>query len=172
MLKKIGLWLLGVGVIMASGTIYIYNNLLTLESFVQCSLSNLESVLQRRLDLIPNLVNTIKGYTLYESKTLQGVIEARAKALAIKINLESEESVKQFQKAHSELGKGLSRLLAISERYPILKASDLFKDLMVQIEGAENRINIGRQELNASIQKYNISIRKFPHSLINKTLLG
>lgn len=148
-----------------------YNGLISLKQEVEKSWSNVENQYQRRADLIPNLVNTVKGYASHESETLQAVVEARNKATQTQVNVDSngelsEESLKNFQKAQSELSGALSRLIAISEAYPDLKADGLFQDLQAQLEGTENRIVVARNDFNTSAKNYNTQRLKFPTNIV------
>lgn len=145
-----------------------YNKLVTLEEGVTAAWSQVENVYQRRADLIPNLVNTVKGYADFEQSTLTAVIEARAKATSTTIdpsNL-SEASLAQFQEAQQGLGSALSRLMVVVERYPDLKANQNFMDLQSQLEGTENRIAVERRTFNTTAQAYNTNIRRFPNNII------
>ena len=144
------------------------NRFVTLEEGVQGQWANVETVYQRRADLIPNLVNTVKGYAEFEQETLIGVIEARAKATSVTIdptNL-TPESLASFQEAQDGLGGALSRLLVTIERYPDLKANQNFLELQAQLEGTENRISVERRKFNELVRAYNTGIRKFPASVI------
>lgn len=136
---------------------------------VEASLAEVQNQYKRRSDLIPNLVNTVKGYASHEKTTLEGVVEARSKATSINLSAENlnEENLKKFQKAQNELSGALSRLMAISENYPNLKANENFKDLQVQLEGTENRISIARRRYIESIKEFNNLITVFPTSLTN-----
>lgn len=127
---------------------------------------------QRRADLIPNLVETVKGYAKHEKETLTGVIEARAQATQIKIDAKdlNEESMAKFQKAQSQLTGALSRLLLVAEQYPNLKADQNFRDLQVQLEGTENRITIARQRYIESVKTFNNLVSVFPTSLTNSIM--
>jgi LemA protein len=141
-----------------------YNKMVSLEEGVTSQWANVENVYQRRMDLIPNLVNTVKGYANFEQQTLTQVIEARAKATSVTIdptNL-NEANMKQFQQAQGELSGALSRLLVSVERYPDLKANQNFLDLQAQLEGTENRIAVERRKFNEDVLLYNAYIRKFP----------
>lgn len=144
-----------------------YNSLVTKEEGVTAAWSQVENVYQRRADLIPNLVNTVKGYADFEKSTLTGVIEARSKATSVTIdptNL-NEASIQQFQKAQDGLSSALSRLMVVVERYPDLKANQNFMDLQAQLEGTENRIATERRNFNQAAQDYNTQIRRFPSNL-------
>ncbi len=138
--------------------------MVSLDEGVTSQWANVENVYQRRLDLIPNLVETVKGYADFEQQTLTAVIEARAKATQVTINPENlnEQNIKQFQAAQGELSGALSRLLVTVEQYPNLKANQNFLDLQAQLEGTENRIAVERRKFNESVQAYNAYIRKFP----------
>lgn len=145
-----------------------YNTMVSLEEGVTAQWSQVENVYQRRADLIPNLVNTVRGYAEHERETLQGVIEARAKATSVNIdptNLNAQ-SIQQFQEAQSGLSSALSRLMVVVEKYPDLKANQSFLDLQAQLEGTENRIAVERRKFNESAQNYNTTIRKFPKNIM------
>ena len=146
----------------------IYNNMVSQEEGVSTAWANVESQYQRRADLIPNLVNTVKGYAAHESETLQAVVNARTKATSINIDAENmtAEQLQEFQKAQSEVGGALGRLIAISENYPDLKANQNFLELQAQLEGTENRIAVERKNFNEAAKKFNTYIRKFPQSLL------
>ena len=145
-----------------------YNTMIGQEEQVNQQWSQVENVYQRRADLIPNLVNTVKGYADFEQETLTGVIEVRAKATAVTVspqNLDAN-SLQQFQQAQDGLSSALSRLMVVVERYPDLKANQNFLELQAQLEGTENRITVERKKFNESVQGYNTYIRKFPNSII------
>ena len=144
-----------------------YNSMVTMEEGVTAQWSQVENVYQRRPDLIPNLVNTVKGYADFEKETLTQVIEARAKATSVNINPDKldAQSIQNFQNAQSGLSSALSKLMVVVEKYPDLKANQGFLDLQAQLEGTENRITVERQKFNESAQGYNTLIRKFPKSL-------
>ncbi|QKG79480.1 LemA family protein [Tenuifilum thalassicum] len=144
-----------------------YNNMVTKDENVKAQWGNVENVYQRRLDLIPNLVNTVKGYANFEQQTLTQVIEARAKATSVNINPDKldAQSLKQFQSAQGELSSALSRLMVVVERYPDLKANQNFLDLQAQLEGTENRIAVERRKFNEMVKDYNAYIRKFPKNI-------
>jgi LemA protein len=132
------------------------------------ALANVQSAYQRRADLIPNLVETVKGYAAHEQGTFEAVVNARAKATQITLdptNL-TPEKLQEFQKAQGELGSALGRLIAVQENYPDLKANENFKDLQAQLEGTENRINEARNKFNAVVQDYNVVIRSFPKNIL------
>ncbi|MBR1427450.1 MAG: LemA family protein [Prevotella sp.] len=144
-----------------------YNGMVSDQESATTALANVQSAYQRRADLIPNLVETVKGYAKHEEETFKGVVEARAKATQITLdptNL-TPEKLQEFQKAQGELGSALGKLIAVQENYPELKANENFKDLQVQLEGTENRINEARNKYNQVVQTYNTSIRSFPKNL-------
>ena len=145
-----------------------YNSMVTMEENVTAQWAQVENVYQRRADLIPNLVNTVKGYADFEKETLQGVIEARSKATSVTIdptNLNAE-SFQQFQAAQDGLSSALSRLMVVVERYPDLKANQNFMDLQTQLERTENRIAVERRNFNTAAQGFNTYIRQFPKNLL------
>jgi len=144
-----------------------YNNMVSMEEGVTAQWSQVENVYQRRSDLIPNLVNTVKGYADFEKETLTQVIEARAKATAVNINPDKldAQSLQNFQNAQSGLSSALSKLMVVVEKYPDLKANQGFLDLQAQLEGTENRITVERMKFNESAQLYNTFIRKFPKNI-------
>ena len=151
-----------------------YNSLQVKEEAVFKAWSDVESTLQRRADLIPNLVETVKGYAKHEQETLQAVVNARSKAGSTQISakdLSNPAAMQQMQAAQGQLSSALSKLLVVVERYPDLKANQNFLDLQNQLEGTENRINVARQRYNAVASDFNASIRMFPASLTNKFLL-
>lgn len=151
-----------------------YNEMQTNDEAVKAAWGNVEATLQRRLDLIPNLVETVKGYASHEKDTLTAVTEARAKATQIKLTPETladPKAMAAFQQAQGQMQSALSRLLAVAENYPQLKADQNFRDLQHQLEGTENRINVARQRYNEAVQVYNSSIRTFPNSMTNSMLL-
>ena len=151
-----------------------YNTMQKNEEEVFNAWGNVESSLQRRADLIPNLVEVVKGYAAHERETLEAVINARAKATSVNVtasDLGNAQAMQQLQSAQGELSSALARLMVVVERYPDLKANQNFRDLQNQLEGTENRINVARQRYNQAVQKFNFSIRKFPNSLTNSLLL-
>jgi len=145
-----------------------YNNMVTKSESVDAQWSQVENVYQRRADLIPNLVNTVKGYATHEKETLEGVVEARAKATSVNINASNlnPQSLQAFQKAQDGLSGALSKLMVVVERYPDLKANQNFLDLQAQLEGTENRIAVERRKFNERVRDYNIFIKKFPNNLL------
>ena len=151
-------------VLMVTG---IYNNLVGLEEGVNSAWSQVENVYQRRADLIPNLVATVRGARDFERETLEAVVEARAKVGQMSFNqVPSPDQLQQFQAAQDGLSSALSRLLVVVERYPELKATEAFRDLQAQLEGTENRIAVERMRFNEAARAYNTAIRRFPASLV------
>lgn len=145
-----------------------FNNFVSLEEGIEGQWANVENVYQRRADLIPNLVNTVKGYAEFEQETLTQVIEARAQATSVTIDPSNitPEALASFQQAQDGLSSALSRLLVTIERYPDLKANQNFLDLQVQLESTENRIAVERRKFNEVTRGFNTSIRKFPASIV------
>ena len=145
-----------------------YNSMVGVQETATTALANVQSTYQRRADLIPNLVETVKGYASHEKETLEGVVSARSKATQMTLDPENmtPEKLQEFQKAQGELGAALGRLIAITENYPDLKANENFRDLQVQLEGTENRINEARNKYNAAVQNYNVVIRSFPKNIL------
>jgi len=145
-----------------------YNGLVAGEEKVEAAWAQVENVYQRRADLIPNLVATVKGYAAHESETLQAVIDARAKATGVTLDASnlSEEALAKYQSAQGELSQALGRLIAVSEAYPDLKANENFKELQAQLEGTENRISTERMKFNDTAKSYNTAMRSFPTNII------
>ncbi len=145
-----------------------YNTMVSLDEQVSSSWAQVENVYQRRADLIPNLVATVKGYAKHEQEVLTAVTEARAKATQMTIDPKqlTEENLQKFQSVQSNVGNALSRLLVSVERYPELKANENFRDLQAQIEGTENRIAVERNKFNEAVKAYNAYIRSFPQNII------
>lgn len=145
-----------------------YNTMVTQDEGVKTAWSQVENQYQRRMDLIPNLVNTVKGYATHEKETLEGVVSARAEATKTTIDPSNlnEESMKKFQAAQGELSSALSRLMLVIERYPDLKANQNFSELQAQLEGTENRISVERKRFNETAQSYNTYIRSFPTNIL------
>jgi len=151
-----------------------YNVMQANEEAVMKTWGDIESQLQRRSDLIPNLVEVVKGYAKHEKETLTAVIEARARATSIQATpqmLADPQAMQKFARAQGELGTALSRLMVVIERYPDLKANENFRDLQHQLEGTENRLSVARQRYNAAVETFNYSIRSFPNSLTNSIIL-
>lgn len=145
-----------------------YNGMVTAEEGVQSAWSQVENVYQRRMDLIHNLVNTVKGYASHEAETLEGIVNARSKATQVTVDPENltPEQLQKFNEAQGELSGALGKLLAITEAYPDLKANQNFLELQAQLEGTENRIATERKKFNESAMGYNTLIRRFPNSII------
>ncbi len=157
----------GVVILLFSWGTGINNNLVTKEETVNQAWANVQNVYQRRLDLIPNLVNTVKGVAKFEQQTLTAVIEARAKASSVQINPKNldEGSIQKFQEAQNGVSSSLGRLMVVVEKYPELKATQNFSELQAQLEGTENRITVERMKFNESAQSYNTYLRSFPNSM-------
>lgn len=145
-----------------------YNGLVTKEEGLDSAWSNVETQYQRRADLIPNLVNTVKGYAAHESQTLESVTEARTKATSINLTLDelTPETLAAYQQAQNDVRSALGRLIAVAEQYPDLKANQNFIELQAQLEGTENRISVARKAFNEEAQRYNTAVRRFPGNLI------
>jgi LemA protein len=167
-LSKNTMIILAVVAVIVLWGISAYNGMVNVEEQATTEWAKVQSAYQRRADLIPNLVNVVKGYASHEKETLEGVVNARAKATSINVDAGdlSPEKLQEFQKAQGELSQALGRLIAVSEAYPDLKANENFKELQVQLEGTENRINEARNSFNTAVQTYNVRIRKFPNSLL------
>jgi len=144
-----------------------YNGLVTQDENVKKAWNNVQSDYQRRSDLIPNLVNTVKGAANFEQQTLVQLMEARAKATSVNVNADdlTPEKLAQFQAAQTQISSGIGRLLAVVENYPDLKANQNFRDLQAQLEGTENRIKVARNDFNAAVQDYNVKVRRFPMNI-------
>lgn len=156
---------LAVVVVWGVGT---YNGLVTSSEKVESAWSQVENQYQRRLDLIPNLVNTVKGYAAHEQQTFEAVVAARAEATQVVVSAEglTKENLAAYQKAQNEVGSALGRLMAIGEAYPELKASNNFMELQAQLEGTENRIAVARKDFNEAVRAYNVKTKRFPASLV------
>lgn len=155
-------------VLVALWGILSYNGLVGMDEKVSNQWANVETQYQRRSDLIPNLVNTVKGYAKHESQTLEAVMAARSQATQVKIDPSNctPQQLAAYQKAQGDVTTALGKLLAITENYPDLKATDNFKMLQEQLEGTENRINVARKDFNDSAKEYNTSLRRFPRNII------
>ncbi len=169
-MKKSYIWI-GIAIlviIVLAGSCSTYNSMVTMEEGINKSWSNVENQYQRRSDLIPNLVNTVKGYAKHEQNTLQSVIAARAKATQISVDPENltPEKLQEYQKAQGDVTTALGKLLAITENYPDLKANQNFLELQAQLEGTENRISVERTRFNEETRTYNSTIRRFPKNII------
>lgn len=167
-MKKSTIGIIAAVAIIAMWATGAYNSMVQEQEKATTAFANVQSTYQRRADLIPNLVEVVKGYATHEKETLEGVIAARSKATQITVDPENltPEKLKEYQKAQGELGSALGKLIAIQENYPDLKANENFRDLQDQLEGTENRINEARNKFNEVVQNYNITIRKFPKSLL------
>ena len=144
-----------------------YNSMVKLDEDVKTKWNQVETQYQRRSDLIPNLVSTVKGAAKFEQSTLTAVVEARSKASQIKVNADdlSPENIEKFQAAQGQVGQALSRLMVLTENYPELKATQQFSELSAQLESTENRIGVARKDFNESVQTYNTKVRSFPNNL-------
>lgn len=168
-MKNKSLWIiLGIVAVVLIWGVTTYNGLVSKDEKVASAWANVETVYQRRADLIPNLVNTVKGYAAHESKTLAEVTEARAKSTAISIDpsTATPAEMEAWMEAQGEVSSALGRLIAISENYPELKANQNFLELQKQLEGTENRISTERRKYNEEVRGYNAKIRRFPTNLI------
>ena len=169
-MKKFIPWIVVLAVVALIGVWFVgdYNEMVTKEESVETVWGDVQTYYQRRADLIPNLVNTVKGYAGHENATLQGVVEARAKATQITIDPTNAtpEQLAAYQSAQGELSQALGRLMAISEAYPDLKANENFRDLQAQLEGTENRIATARQNYNEAVKDFNTYIRRFPRNIV------
>jgi len=167
-LSKSTIGIIAAVVIICIWTASAYNSMVSEQEKATTALANVQSAYQRRADLIPNLVEVVKGYASHEKETLEGVVAARSKATQVTLDPTNmtPEKMKEFQQAQGELGAALGRLIAIQENYPDLKANENFRDLQAQLEGTENRINEARNKFNGVVQQYIIVIRKFPKNLL------
>ena len=167
--KNLG-WIIPVGiiVILVMWAIGGYNGMVKMDEQVQNKWANVETQYQRRADLIPNLVSTVKGYAKHEQQTLEDVVKARSEATQVKVDAENltPEKLAAFQKAQSGVSSALGRLLAVAENYPDLKANQNFLELQSQLEGTENRITVARKDFNDAAKSYNQSIRQFPKNIL------
>ena len=167
-MKKSTIIIIAVVAVLAIWGVTSYNGLVKMDESVNTAWSNVENQYQRRADLIPNLVNTVKGYAAHEKETLEAVMAARSKATQMTIDADNltPEKLQAYQKAQGEIGSALGRLLAITEAYPDLKANENFKELQAQLEGTENRISVERRNFNETARSYNTAIRTFPRTII------
>ena len=167
--KNLG-WIIPVGilVLVVLWAIGGYNGMVKMDEQVQNSWANVETQYQRRADLIPNLVNTVKGYAAHESETLESVIAARSAATSINLTADelTPEKIAEYQAAQQQVRSALGRLIAIAENYPDLKANQNFLELQAQLEGTENRIAVARKEFNEIARTYNVAVRRFPANLV------
>jgi len=168
-------WLVLVSTFVMLGTGCGYNDLQKLDEEVKAALSEVDNQYQRRSDLVPNLVETVKGYAKHESETLVNVINARAAATQTKLDvskLSDAAAVQKYQEAQGQLTQALGKLLVVVEKYPDLKANENFRDLQAQLEGTENRLAVARKRYVDAIKEYNTTVRSFPTNLTAKYLLG
>ena len=167
--KNLG-WIIPVGIIvvLVMWAIGGYNGMVKMDEQVQNKWANVETQYQRRADLIPNLVSTVKGYAKHEQQTLEDAVKARSEATQVKVDAENltPEKLAAFQKAQSGVSSALGRLLAVAENYPDLKANQNFLELQSQLEGTENRITVARKDFNDAAKSYNQSIRQFPKNIL------
>ena len=167
-MKKSTIIILAVIAVVAVWAVTGYNRLVKADEAVSTAWSNVENQYQRRADLIPNLVNIVKGYAAHEKETLDAVVAARTRATQVAVDAENltPEMLQEYQKAQNEVGTALGRLIAIAEAYPDLKANANFLELQAQLEGTENRISVERRNFNEVAKKYNTSIRTFPRNML------
>lgn len=170
-MKKNKIWILSLIALLLILIIWAwsgYNSLISTDEKAKEYWARVNSAYQRRLDLIPNLVNTVKGSANFEKETLTAVIEARAKATKIQVNPEqlTEDNIRKFQQAQNSLSHALGRLLMVTENYPQLRSTSAFSDLQAQIEGTENRIKVARDDFNQAVREYNVQRRKFPTNIL------
>lgn len=167
-MKKSTMIVIGVIVVAILWAVSAYNGMVGKQESATTALANVQATYQRRADLLPNLTKTVKAYAKHEKETFEAVTKARTEATQIKLDAESltPEKLAAFQKAQGDVAAAFGRLMAIAENYPELKASENFKDLQVQLEGTENRINEARQKYNAAVQTYNQSVRTMPNVLV------
>ena len=168
MSKKTGIILAGLAVVIVLWGVMAHNGIVVSQENVESKWGNVQNAYQRRADLIPNLVATVKGYAEHEKSTLEEVVNARAKATQMQVNVDdlTPEKLREFQRAQGELSTALGRLIAITENYPDLKANQNFLELQAQLEGTENRINVERNNFNEAAKAYNTKIRLFPNSIL------
>lgn len=167
--KNLGLVItIGIIAIAVMWCISGYNGLVSMDEGVQNKWADVETQYQRRADLIPNLVNTVKGYAAHEKETLEGVVKARSEATSVKIDPSNmtAEQMAQYQNAQNGVTSALSKLLLVVEKYPDLKANQNFQELQSQLEGTENRIAVARRDYNAVAKEYNTAVRKFPKNIL------
>jgi LemA protein len=166
-MKKRALWIIWIIILFI--VVFIigqYNTLVKLDEVLKTQRGQVESVYQRRADLIPNIVATVKGEADFEQKTLTQVIEARANATQLKVDVNNAEEFVKFQEVQGELSQALGRLMVLTENYPSLRANQAFSDLRVQLEGSENRISVERMNYNETVKNYNTKLRTFPTNII------
>lgn len=168
MKKKSTIITIAIVAVVAIWAVSAYNGLVNFDEGVANKWGDVETQYQRRADLIPNLVNTVKGYAAHEQETLESVIAARSNATQIKVDPENltPEKLAEYQEAQGQVTSALGKLLAITENYPDLKANQNFLELQAQLEGTENRINVARMNFNEATKKYNTAIRRFPKNIL------
>jgi len=166
-MKKTVLVIVGVLVLFTALSSCGYNNLVKLDEDVKAKWNQVETQYQRRADLIPNLVNTVKGAAKFEQTTLTQVTEARAKATQVTIDPDklTPENIEKYQAAQGQVSQALGRLLMVTENYPELKATEQFRDVSAELAGTENRIGVARKDFNESVQTYNVKVRSFPNNI-------
>lgn len=167
--KRLGLFItFGIGLVIALSCVSGYNSLVNMDEGVQGKWADVETQYQRRADLIPNLVNTVKGYAAHEKETLAAVVQARSEATSVKIDPTnmSAEQLAQYQQAQNGVTSALGKLLVVVEKYPDLKANQNFMELQAQLEGTENRITVARRNFNDAARIYNTAIRRFPKNIL------
>jgi len=165
-MKKLRIIIVVLVLIFVGWTASKYNGLVATSEKVKTARSQVENVYQRRLDLIPNLVNTVKGAAAQESGVLVAVVEARAHATQMNVNIDDAAAMAKFQATQGEVSSALSKLLAVVENYPTLQSIQAFRDLMTQLEGTENRISVERKNFNDTVNTYNIMLRSFPTNIV------
>ena len=167
-MKKSTVIIIGIVVVIALWAVSAYNGMVQKQETATTALADVQATYQRRADLLPNLTKTVKAYAKHEKETFEAVTQARAEATQIKLDADNltPEKLVAFQKAQGNVTSALGRLMAIAENYPELKANENFRDLQVQLEGTENRINEARQKYNAAVQNYNQSVRKMPNVIV------
>lgn len=167
-MKKTWIIIIAVVAVVAVYCVSSYNSMVAQDESVGTAWSNVENQYQRRADLIPNLVNTVKGYAAHEKETFDAVVSARAKATQTTVSIDdlTPEKMEAYQRAQGEVGSALSRLLAVTENYPELKANENFQTLQAQLEGTENRISVERRKFNEVARGYNTAIRRFPKNIL------
>lgn len=168
-MKKTWIIIIAIIALLVVYSVSTYNSLVTQDESVETAWSNVENQYQRRSDLIPNLVNTVKGYASHEKETLDAVISARSRATQTSLKMDdlTSEKLQAYQKAQGEIGAALGRLMVVAEKYPDLKANENFQALQAQLEGTENRISVERRKFNETAKEYNTNIRKFPKNIFS-----
>ncbi|MCL2561793.1 MAG: LemA family protein [Rikenellaceae bacterium] len=167
-MKKSWIIILVIVAVVVISMVRMYNGMVTMQERVNTAWANVETQYQRRADLIPNLVNTVRGYASHEQETFAAVTEARSRATQMTVSAEglTPEALAQYNRAQGELGSAIGRLLMIQENYPELRANQNFLELQSQLEGTENRIGVARRDFNLAAQQYNTAVRRFPRNLM------